>query len=72
MIWWGMLLHLSSPMFICAVQLSKQRESDIRAPHSGPYPSQDDEHRAAHSEGGKEKFTLFKIQIHLKKILLAM
>lgn len=38
---------------VCSVQLQKQGQPDIWAPHSGSHPSQDDEHWAAHSEGGK-------------------
>lgn len=38
---------------VCEVQIQKQGQSDIRASDSGPDPSENDEHRAAHQEGGK-------------------
>lgn len=47
-------LHVCVFLSLCSVQLQKPRQSDLRAAHSGSHPSQDDEHRAAHSEGGKE------------------
>lgn len=61
---------------MCEVQLQKQGQSDIRASDSGPNPSENDEHRAAHQEGGKtlwsEKFNILLAKLLSAHILLLM